>query len=87
MIINLNARVRVKLTPAGIARIALRDDVCLPADIMARRGEWECQLWELMSAIGAHVYNGAKPPIAMNDIEVLEDQPLEGLVKAKKVAT
>lgn len=74
--VNLNARVRAKLTPFGLATLyAARATVCVPNDILERRGEWETQLWQFMAVFGPHLYNGApEVPTVLNVIEI-EPEP------------
>lgn len=59
MMININDRVAVKLTPRGKAMIPrewrshLREDA---------NGWSEWQLWELMQTFGQHTHLGCEPP-------------------------
>jgi hypothetical protein len=73
MKINLNARVRVTLTPAGVARILARDVTALPKTILFDRGVWETQLWELMVALGPTIYAGGPLLVVDNAVEVLAE--------------
>lgn len=71
MKVNLNARVRVTLTVHGISKL-------MPSEYwrgatVAKDGVWECQLWELMAALGEHMHNGSRPLIVGNDVEVVRD--------------
>lgn len=69
MKLNLNDRVRFKFTPAGKKMAARCGSPMTPKE--AELGE--CQLWVLMSTIGAHFAMGFDPFIERNEIEITPD--------------
>lgn len=71
--ININARVRVKLTIEGVALLhgARASGVQIPDDLLARQGVWETTLWQLMAALGPKFTLGGEP-IEKSVIELLE---------------
>ena len=69
--VHLNARVRVRLTPCGVAILhGARHRVKVPEDLIDKRGVWETELWTLMSAMGPSLEVG-DAPIVDNTLEVL----------------
>jgi len=71
MKLNLNAKVRVKLTVTGLGKVLMEDGAAHM--VIKSDGTWECQLWELMRAVGPHLWNGQRPLFMNNDIEVIDD--------------
>lgn len=72
--LNLNARVRVRLTPAGVAGLyAKRSEVVIPENLVQSGGVWETQLWEFMRVFGSGLHIGfADVPTVDNVIDVLD---------------
>ena len=75
ILLNLNDRVRVRLTLQGMAQVySMRSQVHVPDDLVERQGVWETELWNLMLALGGN--NGLRlglgeEPIRHCEIEVL----------------
>ena len=72
--LNLNAIVRIKLTPIGekVYHDYWAPHIDDPLEIVRRNmvdGWFECQLWTVALIFGAHMFNGCNPPIEM-DIQV-----------------
>ena len=72
--LNLNAAIRARLTPAGVAGLyAARHKVVVPDDLIASGGVWETQLWEFMVVFGPNFSVGqGDVPTVDNAIEVLD---------------
>ncbi len=78
---NINDRVRVKLTPAGKARLndfrtsinnALYSRTGRPQVTEATSDVFEDSLWEVMHIFGPMCYNGGTPPFVDNEVELSE---------------
>jgi len=51
--VNLNAIIRARLTPRGVALLyEARSKVRIPDDLLSSGGVWVCQLWEFMLVMG-----------------------------------
>lgn len=75
--VSLNARVRVRLTAAGVAALhAARKKVLVPDDLVERRGVWETELWTLMVAFGDALFVGGEPLTVNHEIEFLRSGAL-----------
>lgn len=65
MTINLNARIRARLTPYGVSVLyAARDQVTVPADLLEQRGVWETELWQFMAVMATAAVGDA--PVTEN---------------------
>lgn len=72
--VNLNARIRARLTPYGVALLyAARHKVAVPEDLMSKQGVWEIELWQFMLVMGEH--------LAMGDAAVTEGSSIELLTR------
>lgn len=70
MKVNLNDKVRAKLTPAGVKH--LRRSQLLPMLNQPGSDMIETELWNLMSIFASQLYNGnPHPPFEKMEIEVL----------------
>jgi len=73
MRLNLNARIRARLTPAGIAGLyAARETVKIPAEIVQNGGVWETELWEFMSVFASSFGTGSESPTVEGVFDVLD---------------
>lgn len=69
--VNLNARIRVKLTFAGVSLLhSSSAKTRVPDDLLDKRGVWETTLLEFMTALGAEMNVDDLPTVGGN-IELL----------------
>lgn len=69
-IVNLNARIRARLTPYGISVLyGARSEVAIPADLLERQGVWETELWQFMIVM-ARAVSGDEPVTEKFEIEL-----------------
>jgi hypothetical protein len=70
--VNLNARVRARLTPYGVSLLyAARSKVAVPDDLMAKQGVWETVLWQFLLVVGDHLTMGDAAITEGSNIELL----------------
>lgn len=71
--LGFGARIRARLTPAGVALLyAARDRVAVPANLLERQGVWETELWEFMSVFGPSFSVGSDSPTVDGVFEVID---------------
>lgn len=74
--VNLNARVRARLTPYGVSLLyAARDKVAVPDNLMENRGVWETSLWQFVSVMGEHLTLGDDAVTVDSNVELLSLVP------------
>ena len=76
-IVNLNARIRVKLTPLGKVIYdrywldILDPEVCQVCPPSLKNGHFEGELWDFMHIFGRHLYNGCSPVTVGTDLTIV----------------
>lgn len=72
IVVNLNARIRARLTPYGVSLLyAARSKVAVPEDLMARQGVWETDLWQFMIVMSPYLSTGDEAVTVGSNIELL----------------
>jgi hypothetical protein len=82
VVLSLNASIRASLNAYGVSLLyAARDQVVVPATLMADKGVWTTELWSFMRVMGPVFTTGGEPVTTNNCIEVLDPRVLGNRVR------